>query len=112
MTIYFLFYFCSHLIGALPQKTWSEKLKRFELIFHSLISNTQSFKSEYLKSPIVPLAIGVTFQTGRSVAEKKNKKDIKNRHNTRSSWLNCSLRDDEAVYWFSIGHYEAVAVGN
>ena len=31
---------------------------------------------------------------------------------TRSSWLNCALRDDEAVYWLSIGHYEAVAVGN
>ena len=30
----------------------------------------------------------------------------------RSSWLNCALRDDEAVYWVSIGHYEAVAVGN
>ena len=29
----------------------------------------------------------------------------------RSSWLNCALRD-EAVYWVSIGHYEAVAVGN
>ena len=31
---------------------------------------------------------------------------------TRSSWLNCALRDDEAVYWvsLSIGHYEAVAV--
>ena len=29
---------------------------------------------------------------------------------TRSSWLNCALRDDEAVYWVSIGHYEAVAV--
>ena len=27
---------------------------------------------------------------------------------TRSSWLNCALRDDEAVYWVSIGHYEAV----
>ena len=26
----------------------------------------------------------------------------------RSSWLNCALRDDEAVYWVSIGHYEAV----
>ena len=26
---------------------------------------------------------------------------------TRSSWLNCALRDDEAVYWVSIGHYEA-----
>ena len=31
---------------------------------------------------------------------------------TRSSWLNCALRDDEAVYWVSIGHSEAVAVGN
>ena len=30
--------------------------------------------------------------------------------NTRSSWLNCALRDDEAVYCVSIGHYEAVAV--
>ena len=31
---------------------------------------------------------------------------------TRSSWLNCALRDDEAVYSVSIGHFEAVAVGN
>ena len=31
---------------------------------------------------------------------------------TRSSWLNCALRDDEAVYWVSIGHNEAAAVGN
>ena len=31
---------------------------------------------------------------------------------TRSSWLNCASRDDEAVYWVSIGHYEAVAVGH
>ena len=31
---------------------------------------------------------------------------------TRSSWLNCALRDDEAVYWVSIEHYEAGAVGN
>ena len=32
---------------------------------------------------------------------------------TRSSWLNCALRDDEAVCTGSvyIGHYEAVAVG-
>ena len=34
------------------------------------------------------------------------------RDQTRSSWLNCASRDDEAVYWISIGHYEAVAVGN
>ena len=31
---------------------------------------------------------------------------------TISSWLNCALRDDEAVYWASIGHYETVAVSN
>ena len=24
---------------------------------------------------------------------------------TRSSWPNCALREDEAVYWVSIGHY-------
>ena len=35
-----------------------------------------------------------------------------NNVNTRSSWLNCALRDDEAVNWGSIGHYEAVAFGN
>ena len=95
-----------------PRKLGVKNLNDLSSFSTFPLSNTQSFKSEYLKSPIVPLAIGVTFQTGRSVAEKKNKKDIKNRHNTRSSWLNCSLRDDEAVYWFSIGHYEAVAVGN
>ena len=31
---------------------------------------------------------------------------------TRSRWLNCALREDEAVYWVSIGHYEAIADGN
>ena len=31
---------------------------------------------------------------------------------TRSSWLNCALRDDEAVYWVSRGHYKAEAVGD
>ena len=36
----------------------------------------------------------------------------KKEQDTRSSWLNCALRDDEAVYWVSIGHYQAVAVGN
>ena len=35
-----------------------------------------------------------------------------NLSSTRSSWLNCALWDDEAVYWVSIGHYEAVVVGN
>ena len=31
---------------------------------------------------------------------------------TRSSWLNCALRDDEAVHWVSIGYCEALAIGN
>ena len=39
-------------------------------------------------------------------------KTIKKKQKTRSSWLNCVLRDDEAVYWVSTGHYEAVAVGS
>ena len=30
---------------------------------------------------------------------------------TRSSWVNCALRDEEAVYWVSVAHYEAVSVG-
>ena len=35
-----------------------------------------------------------------------------NLSSTRSSWLNCALWDDEAVYWVSIGHSKVVAVGN
>ena len=37
---------------------------------------------------------------------------IESANKTRSNWLNCALRDDEAVYWVSIGHYEAEAVSN
>ena len=36
----------------------------------------------------------------------------KGNRQTRSSWVNCALRDEEAVYWVSVAHYEAVAVGN
>ena len=47
--------------------------------------------------------------------EKKNVWPPK-RVKTRSSRLNCTLRDDddddEVVHWVSIGRYEAVAVGN
>ena len=46
---------------------------------------------------------------------KAEHKEVSNKKKiciTRSSWLNCALRDDEAVYWVSKGHYEAVAVGN
>ena len=39
-------------------------------------------------------------------------KNVVNSVRTRSSWLNCALRDDGAVYWVSVGNYEAVADGN
>ena len=42
---------------------------------------------------------------------KINQEKMKERYGiTRSSWLNCALRDDEAVYWVSIGHCEALAI--
>ena len=43
---------------------------------------------------------------------KTNTKTNTKADTTRSSWFNCALRDDEAVYWVIIGHYEAVEVGN
>ena len=54
-------------------------------------------EGSFLKTPLT-VCVGSMFQA--------------NAFETRSSWLNCALRDDEAVYWVSIGHYEAVAVGN
>ena len=42
----------------------------------------------------------------------KGKRAIPITMEIRSSWPNCALRDDEAVYWVSIGHCEAAAVGN
>ena len=56
------------------------------------------------------------FSNGKSrpryLNKSENRKVRRRKADTRSSWLNCALRDDEAVYWVSIGHYEAVAVGN
>ena len=52
--------------------------------------------------------IGLLLLNWNKRVSQYKKKETK----TRSSWLNCALRDDEAVYWVSIGHYEAVAVGN
>ena len=45
-------------------------------------------------------------------ASKTQSKKNKCWNKTRSSSLNCALRDDEAVYWVSVRRYEAVAVGN
>ena len=58
-------------------------------------------KMSNLVSHIFPLHLQCTVRTDWGKGWK-----------TRSSWLNCALRDDEAVYWVSIGLYEAVAVDN
>ena len=50
--------------------------------------------------------------TNKSRAGIKMGREDQAKYKTRSSWLNCALRDDEAVSWANIGHYEAVAVGN
>ena len=52
-------------------------------------------------------------EDGESWENMENSDTMENmkRWKTRSSWLNCALRDEEAVYWVSIGHYKAVAVG-
>ena len=57
---------------------------------------------------------GYQVRKHSSTCETRWLKQLKSRYidRTRSSWLNCALRDDEGVYWVSIGHYEAVAVRN
>ena len=52
------------------------------------------------------------YYAAEGKGQKTNTSTSKYYSETRSSWLNCALRDGEAVYWVSIGHYEAVAVGN
>ena len=53
----------------------------------------------------------LTVVTEVTEVTKKEREEEKKKE-TRSSWFNCALRDDEAVCWVSIGHYEALAVGN
>ena len=66
-----------------------------------------------IKMAIVVLLVGyVTFFRLNDQLFGFNNIRKFNIRTTRSSWFNCALRDDEAVYWVSIGHYEAVAVGN
>ena len=55
---------------------------------------------------------GVGFYVNQVKNFSHLSEEIKTGGETRSRWLNCALRDDEAVYWVSIGHYEAVAVGD
>ena len=63
------------------------------------------------------LSISLYLTLAQSATNTKTKslqtrEQIYKKKKTRSSWLNCALRDDEAVYWVSVGHYEVVAVGN
>ena len=84
---------------------------------------TQIFEPGYLQSVFVPelperrLGVADTARTSPSMKDFKLlvmmvMAIMRIIMMTRSSWLNCALRDDEAVYWVNIGHYEAVAVGN
>ena len=84
---------------------------------------TQIFEPGYLQSVFVPelperrLGVADTARTSPSMKDFKLlvmmvMTIMRIIMMTRSSWLNCALRDDEAVYWVNIGHYEAVAVGN
>ena len=54
---------------------------------------------------------GVGFYVNQVKNFSHLSEEIKTGGETRSRWLNCALRDDEAVYWVSIGPYEALAVG-
>ena len=76
-----------------------------------------NWKRKYLvqgkEEPIRKRKIYVRKKIFGPERETKRKKEQKRKgRKTRSSWLNCALRDDEAVYCVSVGHYEAVAVGN
>ena len=62
---------------------------------------------------ILEIPIDISLSTFKaSCLPKFRSLDLKPLWLTRSSWLNCALRDDEDVYWVSIGHYEAVEVGD
>ena len=55
-------------------------------------------------------AVGCAVQVIIQIQQKElKKKHMQPQKRTRSSRLNCALRD---AYWVSKGHYEAVAVGN
>ena len=54
----------------------------------------------------------VGFENALQELVHKRSRNLPSGDETRSSWLKCALRDDEAVYWVSIGHYKAVAVDN
>ena len=79
-------------------------------MFNDVYSNGCFLHTFYFETP------PSRFSPSRALREPKttqsNVSSQGNKLKTRSSWLNCALRDDEAVYWVSIGHYEAVAVGN
>ena len=78
-------------------KEWTKKVR-------SEAETSQVEKSDQVSATYQHIC-NVSIQTYQcsnvSVTEKSNVK-------TRSSWLNCAFRDDEAVYWVSIGHYEVV----
>ena len=78
------------------------------------VEGGQSYSSSMKLNPL-PLNALVAGSTQWELQPTLVIEDISPRKSliqTRSSWVNCALRDEEAVYWVSFAHYEAVAVGN
>ena len=95
-------YFHNSNISAFADTFVLEEMKFYFFLFVLTVS-ASSTHSSYLWKPVSLNRIGWKVPPS---TEKV--------WNTRSSWLNCALRDDEALYWvsLSIGHYEATALGN
>ena len=90
---------------------FGHRVKVSELVTLSYLASNHHYWCEGLKSErwvtqfdYFKSFLGIFKTTWRGTLPKQRK--------TRSSWLICALRDDEAVHWVSIGHYEAVAVVN
>ena len=88
------------------------KLPLLSSSFPFQVSPFPSFPPFLPPSSLLPPALGASTKSLAGPEIQTGLDENKKKKGTRSSWLNCALRDDEAVNWVSIGHYEAVAVGN
>ena len=87
--------------------------KYWEHIFFKPCPTQTLQKRVYLSFLLWPNATAFKwFCYARHSVYTKTKQKTWIKTETRFSWLNCALRDYEAVYLVSIGRYEAVAVGN
>ena len=95
----------------LPHSLFQEPHSFFVLFFFVLFPNKQSSSGWQVqlytkgRDPATKGERKITKKKNNYVRKNKRRNDS-NRKNkqTRSSWLNCALRDDEAVYWVSSAH--------